>query len=95
MPLTPGGHRAAQLLIAGAFAVAAFAVPAVTQSTSTAPMATCPAGMIADPISGRCSSQPQNVKQVPVPENGLSTVDGIPCTGHNTGECIGLTQNQH
>ena len=93
MPLVLGGHRTTHLLIAGTFAVAAFALPAVTQSTSTTPLATCPAGMISDPISGSCSSQPQNVKQVPAPENGLSTVDGIPCTGANTGQCIGLNQN--
>lgn len=93
MAPTLGGHRATHLLIAGSFAVAAFVVPAVGQSISATPLATCPPGMISDPISGSCSSQPQNVKQIPVPENGLSTVDGIPCTGRNTGECIGLNQN--
>jgi len=29
-----------------------------------------------------------------VPAGGsVPEIDGIPCTGHNTGQCIGLSQN--
>lgn len=63
-------------------------------STPATPLADCPAGMIADPISASCSSQQQSQGHVQ-PHSGLGSVDGIPCTGHDTGKCIGLSENSH
>lgn len=84
-------------LLAGSFALATLAAPVAIAFSGpadvTAPVADCPAGMISDPISGSCSSAPQNPKQVQAPGPGLSEVDGIPCTGRNTGQCIGLSTN--
>ena len=86
-------------LLAGSFALATLAAPVALAFTGpsgvTAPVADCPSGMIADPISGSCSSQPQNQMHVQAPSGGLGSVDGIPCTGHNTGQCIGLSENNH
>jgi len=89
-----------RLLIAGTFAFAALAAPtAVTlvgPTTPSVPMADCEPGMIADPISGSCSSPPQNPMKVNAPSgSGLTEIDGIPCTGRNTGECIALNENNH
>lgn len=84
-------------LLAGSFALATLAAPVAIAfsgpSDVSAPVADCPAGMISDPISGSCSSAPQNPMHVQAPSGGLSSVDGIPCTGRNTGQCIGLSEN--
>ncbi|WP_370064877.1 intersectin-EH binding protein Ibp1 [Mycobacterium sp. MAA66] len=89
--------RTGRILVTGGFALASLAAPvAIAFGTSPAAfVADCPAGMISDPISGSCSSQPQNQVHVQAPGNGLGSVDGIPCTGHNMGQCIGLSENGH
>lgn len=83
-------------LLAGSFALAALTAPVVIALAGpagvTSAVADCPAGMISDPISGSCSSAPQNQIQVQHP-GGLGSVDGVPCTGHNSGQCIGLSEN--
>jgi len=89
-----------RLLIAGTFTFAALVAPTaatlIGPDTSTVPVAECEPGMIYDPISGSCSSEPQKPMHVDAPSgSGLTEVDGIPCTGRNTGECIGLAQNDH
>lgn len=89
-----------RLLIAGTFTFAALVAPtAVTLIGSDAPavpVAECEPGMIYDPISGSCSSQPQKPMHVDAPSgSGLTEVDGIPCTGRNTGECIALNENNN
>ena len=43
-------------------------------------------GEMQDPATGMCMPAPA---QGSVPE-----IQGIPCTGHNTGECIGLGEEQ-
>ena len=83
--------RAQRLILAGGFAVAIAAAPAialfVVPTTSTpAPVAECPMGEMQDPATGMCMPAPA---QGSVPE-----IQGIPCTGHNTGECIGLGEEQ-
>ena len=80
-----------RLILAGGFAVAIAAAPAVAvfavPTTSTpAPVAQCPMGEVQDPATGVC---------MPVPAGGsLPEIRGIPCTGAYTGECIGLGEEQ-
>ena len=80
-----------RLILAGGFAVAIAAAPAVAvfavPTTSTpAPVAQCPSGEVPEPATGVC---------MPVPPGGsLPEIRGIPCTGANTGECIGLGEEQ-
>jgi hypothetical protein len=82
---------ARRLILAGGFAVAIAAAPAIAvfavPTTSTpAPVAQCPMGEMQDPATGMCMPAPA---QGSVPE-----IQGIPCTGQNTGECIGLGEEQ-
>jgi hypothetical protein len=92
-----------RLIIAGGFAAAVAAAPAVAVVAMPAPDATplaqCPAGEEEDLFTGNCvphmvpnSGAPyqaiSGVPSVAVPGGGGS----IPCTGHNSGECIGLSE---
>jgi hypothetical protein len=80
-----------RLILAGGFAVAIAAAPAVAvfagPTTSTpAPVAQCAMGDVQDPATGVC---------MPAPAQGsMPEIQGIPCTGANTGECIGLGEEQ-
>lgn len=94
-----------RLLIAGGFVVAAAAAPAITVFAlpdSSMPTAACPAGEEEDLYTGVCvphtvpnsggafspiSGNP-NLPAVNLPGGGGS----IPCTGNNTGQCIGLAE---
>lgn len=87
------------VLVSGFVAMAA-AAPAVailvvsTPSTST-PVAECPPGMMADPATGDCGAAPPANGPAAIPGNpDLPAVNGIPCTGANTGECIGLQESE-
>jgi hypothetical protein len=88
-----------RLILAGGFAVAVAIAPAISVfvvPSATAPVAQCPGGEEEDLFTGICvphtvpnsgssfSSIPGN------PE--LPAVNGVPCTGHNSGECIGLAE---
>ena len=80
-----------RFILAGGFAVAiaaapTFAVFAVPTTSTPAPVAQCPMGEVQDPATGVCMPAPA---QGSVPE-----IQGIPCTGSNTGECIGLGEEQ-
>ena len=76
-----------RLILAGGFAVAIAAAPAAavfavpTTSTPT-PVAECPMGEVQDAATGMCMPAPA--------EGSVPEIQGIPCTGHNTGQCIGL-----
>lgn len=94
---------ARRLILAGAFAAAAAAAPAIAivAVPDAAPLAQCAGGEEPDPFVGTCiphtvpnsgpvfSSIPGNpsLPAVNVPGGG-----SIPCTGHNSGECIGLAE---
>ena len=79
------------LAVAAAPAVAAV-VPAVNAPT---PVAECMAGEVVDPGTGACVVGPAPDAPMAIPGNpALPEVDGIPCTGANTGECIGLQESQ-
>jgi len=88
-----------RLILAGGFAVAVAAAPAVavfTVHSAAVPLAQCPAGEEEDLYTGVCL--PHTVPNSPlssIPGNpDLPAVDGIPCTGRNTGECIGLSEEE-
>jgi hypothetical protein len=86
-----------RLILAGGFAVAVAVAPAISVfavPSASVPLAQCPGGEEEDQFTGVCVPHT-------VPNSGsafssiagnpdLPAVDGVPCTGHNTGECIGL-----
>ena len=95
-----------RLIIAGGFAVAVAAAPAIvfvaTPTPVATPLAQCPAGEEEDLYIGTCvphmvpnSGEPYQaiggnptLPAVGIPGGGGS----IPCTGHNSGQCIGLAE---
>lgn len=101
--LLAGGFSIA---IAAAPAVALFASPSGAQPGSAI---ACPAGESEDLYTDQCipelvPNQPGG--NYPTPTSGTTTystpgdssslpeVQGVPCTGANTGQCIGLQENQ-
>jgi hypothetical protein len=94
---------ARRLLIAGGFAIAVAAAPAVATFTF-APAASpsvlaCPNGESTDIYNGECipdlvPNSPTVPQGVGVDSDGFPTVDGVPCAGHNSGQCIGLADEQ-
>jgi hypothetical protein len=86
--ITIGGFALAIAAAPVVFAV----MPAVNAPTA---VAECPPGYILEPTSQACvTGEAQNVPSA-IPGNpALPQVDGIPCTGANTGECIGLQESQ-
>ena len=94
---------ARRLILAGGFAVAVAAAPAIAVfavPNTSVPVAQCPAGEEADTFTGVCvphtvpnagpvfTSTPGGLPAVNLPGGGGS----IPCTGHNSGQCIGLAE---
>jgi hypothetical protein len=88
-----------RLILAGGFAVAVAIAPAIAVfavPSDSVPLAQCPAGEEEDQFTGSCI--PHTVPNSgstfsSIPGNpDLPAVDGIPCTGHNSGECIGLAE---
>ena len=96
-----------RLIIAGGFAVAVAAAPAVAAPAvavlavpAPVPLAQCPSGEEEDLYTGNCvphtvpnsgapfSTSPGSLPSVNLPGGGGS----IPCTGHNSGQCIGLAE---
>jgi hypothetical protein len=93
--------QARRLILAGGFALAVAAAPAIAvfavPSPAATPVAQCPGGEEPDQFTGVCV--PHTVPNSPEfgttsPVGGLPEIDGIPCTGANSGECIGLAEEQ-
>src|SRR6185312_7125185 len=99
---------ARRMIIAGGFAVAVAAAPAIafvaTPAPAATPLAQCPGGEEHDLYTSLCV--PHLVPNAGAP---YSTIGGnpdlaavhlpggggaIPCTGHNSGQCIGLAEEQ-
>lgn len=91
-----------RLALAGGFAVAVAAAPVVAIFTTAGPagitVSACPSGEEEDLYTGECL--PHTVPNSPatpfssIPGNpDLPAINGIPCTGHNSGECIGLAED--
>jgi hypothetical protein len=98
-------NSARRLAIAGGFALAVAAAPAVAAftlpSTGPAPaVAACAPGEVVNPADGACvpgpvGTEPGNITfSTPGDSNSVPEVQGIPCTGANTGQCIGLQEEQ-
>jgi hypothetical protein len=82
------------LAVAAAPAISAFAVPALVHGS---PMADCGAGEDADDYTGECV--PFAVPNSPSPfttdaaNPDVPEIDGVPCTGADSGACIGLAED--
>jgi hypothetical protein len=92
-------HSSRRALLIGGFALAVAAAPAVAAAVPALSVPTtvaeCPAGTVMEPTSQACvSAEQQNVPEAMPGNPALPQVDGIPCTGANTGECIGLQESQ-
>jgi hypothetical protein len=91
---------AARLILAGGFALVALTAPvSAALTTSDAPAsAACPSGESEDLYTTTCTPDLVPNAGAPfttIPGNpGLPSVDGIPCGGHNSGQCIGLAEEQ-
>jgi hypothetical protein len=94
---------ARRLIIAGGFAVAVAAAPALTivgvpaVGPPAAPVAQqCPGGEEEDIFTGICVPHTVPNAGAPfqtIPGNpDIPAIMGIPCTGHNSGQCIGLAE---
>jgi hypothetical protein len=100
MPRTELSAR--RFIVAGAFALAAIAAPAVSAfglapAVPGSAVAACASGEDEDQFTGECS--PFLVPNSPSPftttaaNPDIPEIDGIPCTGRNSGECIGLAED--
>jgi hypothetical protein len=96
---------APRLILAAGFSAAAIAVPTVAAfamtGSATPTVTACPGGESEDIYTSNCT--PDLVPNSPEPIQGdssiagnpsLPAVDGIPCTGANSGQCIGLGEEQ-
>jgi hypothetical protein len=88
-----------RLILAGGFAVAIAAAPAVAvfavpRASSTAPIAACTPGEEEDVFTTVCTPMlVPNSPFAPIPGNpDIPAIGGIPCTGRDTGACIGLAE---
>jgi hypothetical protein len=93
--MTTFQRRSRRLTLAGGFAFAIVAVPAIAvlsapAPTVPAPVAQCMPGQVPDPATGACPAGPNTIPGDP----NMPAVGGIPCTGANTGECIGLQESE-
>ena len=96
--------RTRRIAVVAGFAIAISAAPAITFFTLSpagpAPaFAACPAGETEDLYTDNCV--PEMTPNVPggnyptnVPGGSIPEVQGIPCTGANSGQCIGLEEEQ-
>jgi hypothetical protein len=89
------------LILAGGFAVAVAAAPAIAAfavpSTPAPAVAACPSGETEDTFTNMCTPDlvPNSPEIGATSSTGsLPSVDGIPCTGGNSGQCIGLSEEQ-
>jgi hypothetical protein len=92
---------ARRLILAGGFAIAIAAAPAVVAvvavPTNSAPtIAACPGGESEDTFTGECTPDlvPNSPEVGMTSPGGLPEVDNIPCTGANSGQCIGLSEEE-
>jgi hypothetical protein len=89
-----------RLILAGGFAIAIAIAPAaaiVAHPTHSTPLAACDSGEEEDVFTTSCTPY-----LVPNSSQGFTTtaanpdipeIDGVPCTGADSGACIGLAEN--
>ena len=95
-------NPARRLALAGGFAFAIAAAPVIVAlaAPSAGPVpavAACPAGETVNVATGACAPEPVSgeiSQSTPGNSNSLPEVNGIPCTGADTGKCIGLQEVQ-
>jgi hypothetical protein len=91
---------ARRLVLAGGFAVAIAAAPAIAAyaAPSTGPSfgAACANGETEDTYTSNCTPDlvPNSPALSQTSPGGLPEVGGIPCTGGNSGQCIGLSEEE-
>ena len=91
-----------RLILAGGLALAIFGLPVAVMSTPKAsvstPLAACTSGEEEDVYTTTCVPF-----MVPNSPGGFTTtaanpdipeIDGVPCTGHDSGACLGLAEEQ-
>ena len=89
-----------RLLLAGGFAVAVAVAPAVAvvamPNNSTPIIAACAGGETEDNFTGECTPDlvPNSPEVGVTSPEGLPEIDNIPCTGGNSGQCIGLSEEE-
>lgn len=95
---------ARRLILAGGFALAVAAAPAVTAiAVPSAPGSqladNCAAGEDTDQFTGSCvpfmvpNSPAAPVFTTPAGNPDIPEIDGVPCTGRDSGACIGLAED--
>jgi hypothetical protein len=87
-----------RLILAGGFALAVAAAPlsaALGVSASGPAFAACPGGETEDTFTGNCTPDlvPNSPEAGETSPGGLPEVGNIPCTGANSGQCIGLSED--
>jgi hypothetical protein len=96
--------RPHRFVLAGGFALAVAAAPAAAffampTTGATSHVAACPAGESEDLYTDNCVPEmtpntPGGSFATPVAGGSLPEVDGIPATGANSGQILGLEENQ-
>ena len=90
-----------RLILAGGFAIAIAIAPAATivaQPTHSAPLAACDSGEEEDVFSTSCTpflvpNSPQGFTTTAATP-AIPEIEGIPCTGRDSGACIGLSEDE-
>src|ERR1044071_144707 len=99
--MAPSSFAIRRQLLIGAFAVAAAAAPAVAAYSMPEPgipVAQCTGGEEPDQFTTTCV--PFMVPNAGTPftttaaNPDVPEIDGIPCIGHNSGQCYGLAEDQ-
>jgi hypothetical protein len=97
--MAPFQISARRLLLAGGFALAVAAAPAVAAlAVPVAPgthVAACPVGEEEDLYTDACvpHTVPNSPFSAPAGNPDIPEIDGIPCTGRDSGQCIGLAED--
>ena len=90
-----------RLILAGGFALAIAIAPAaaiVAHPTHSAPLAACDSGEEEDVFTTSCTpflvpNSPQGFTTTAANPD-IPEIDGIPCTGRDSGACIGLSEDE-
>jgi hypothetical protein len=98
--MTTSSITARRLVLAGGFALAIAITPAfaiVAHPMHSVPLAACDAGEEEDTFTTVCTpfmvpNSPQGFTSTAANPD-IPEINGVPCTGHDSGACIGLAEN--
>jgi hypothetical protein len=89
-----------RLILAGGFAMAVAALPAVALATQphATPLAQCSSGEEEDVFTTTCTpmlvpNSPEGAFTTTAANPDIPEINGVPCTGADSGACIGLAEN--